>query len=106
MVISRVSKKPACAGRSMKIVPFNNLVLVIELEKVTTTASSSAIIIPEKHIGRYVKYKVLAVGSRVDWIKEGDIVLGNPTPKDEVVNREGHKLINSADLFARMEENE
>lgn len=104
MVISRVSKKPACAGRSMKIIPFNNLVLVEPLNSQNDAAERSSIILPDKYIGRYIRYKVLAVGSKVDWIKPGDVVLGNPTPKDETVNKEGHKLINSADLFAKMEE--
>ena len=87
----------------MKIVPFNNLVLVEPLDK-TTTRVVDGIIIPDSHIGRYVKYKVLAVGSEVWWIKVGSIVFGNPTSDDEVVNKEGHKLINSKDLFARVEE--
>ena len=82
-----------------KIIPFNNLVLVEVLQK--EAKESTGILLPDKHIGRYVRYKVLNVGPEVDWIAEGDIVLGNPTPDDEVVNPEGHKLINSKDLFAK-----
>ena len=88
----------------MKIVPFNNLVLVEVLGSHAEKELEHGIIIPDKHIGRYVRYKVLALGSEVTWIKVGDIVLGNPTSNDETVNREGHKLINSKDLFARVEE--
>lgn len=86
----------------MKIVPFNNLVLVVPLEKTTTRVDG--IIIPDSHIGRYIKYKVLAVGDGITWIKEGDILLGNSTPDNEVLDKEGHKLINSKDLFAKVEE--
>lgn len=89
----------------MTIVPFNNLLLVAVIaphEKTQTTG----IILPDKHIGRYIQYKVLAVGEKVTWIKKGDVVLGNATPDNEVVNNEGHKLINSADVFARVEDHE
>lgn len=86
----------------MKIVPFNNLVLVEPV--VRREETQTGIILPDKHIGRYVRYRVLAVGEKVTWIKPGDMVLGNATPENEVVNKEGHKLINSADLFARVEE--
>ena len=86
----------------MKLVPFNNLVLVKPLVK-QVEANAGGIIIPDKHVGRYIQYKVLAVGDKVTWMVPGDIVLGNPTPPNEVVNTEGDKLINSADLFARVE---
>ena len=85
----------------MNIVPFNNLVLVEPLARHEET--HTGIVLPDKHIGRYVQYKVLAVGEKASWIKVGDVVLGNATPDNEVVNKEGHKLINSADLFARVE---
>ena len=87
----------------MNIVPFNNLVLVEPLQR-EEEIKSSGIVLPDKHIGRYIRYKVLAVGEKVTWMKPGDIVLGNPTPENEVVNKEGYKLINSADIFARVEE--
>lgn len=87
----------------MNITPFNNLVLVDPIGK-QDEEKASGIFIPDKHIGRYMRYKVLAVGDKVTWMKPGDIVLGNPTPDNETVNNKGHKLINSADLFARVEE--
>ena len=85
----------------MKIIPFNNLVLVEPIAK-QDEVKAGGIILPEKHVGRYIKYKVLAVGGTVIGIKVGDTVLGNPKPENEVVNKEGHKLINSHDLFARI----
>lgn len=85
-----------------RIIPFNNLVLVKELK--TTTVNSSGIIMPEKYKSRFIRYIVLLVGSEVTWIKPGQIVIGNPTPEDEIVNQEGHKLINSKDLLAREED--
>lgn len=81
------------------IIPFNNLVLVKEIKQEKVHAG---IILPEKHIGRYAKYEVLCVGSKVDWMKCGDIVLGNPTSSDEELE-DGSKFINSADLFGRIE---
>ena len=87
----------------MIIIPFNNLVLVEVLQR-EEEVKSGGIVLPDKHIGRYIRYKVLAVGEKVTWMKPGDIVLGNPTPENEVVNKEGYKLINSADIFARVEE--
>ena len=81
-------------------IPFNNLVLV-EILKKDIEKNESGIILPDKHIGRYVRYRVLDVGPEVDWMEPGDIILGNPTPDDEKVNEEGHKLINSKDLFAK-----
>ena len=85
-----------------KIIPFNNLLLVEEIK--TTTASSSGIVMPDKYQTRFVRYQVVAVGSEVPWIKPGQIVIGNPTAENEVVNEKGQKLINSKDLLAREEE--
>ena len=87
----------------MIIIPFNNLVLVEVLQR-EEEVKAGGIVLPDKHIGRYIRYKVLAVGEKVTWMKPGDIVLGNPTPENAVVNKEGYKLINSADIFARVEE--
>lgn len=82
----------------MKIVPFNNLVLVREIKE---EKKVGVIIMPEKHVGRYSKYEVLEVGSKVDWMKPGDTVYGNPTTDEEF--EDGSKFINSADLFGRVE---
>ena len=81
-----------------KIVPFNNLILVEPLQK---EVKESKIFVPDKSGGRYARYKVLAIGEVITWMKVGDIVIGNFTPEDEVVNGLGHKLINSKDIFAK-----
>lgn len=82
----------------MKIIPFNNLVLVREIKE---EKKVGGIILPEKHVGRYTKYEVIAVGSKVDWMKKGDVVFGNPTMDEEF--EDGTKFINSADIFGRIE---
>ena len=82
------------------IIPFDNLVLVEVLKK--EEKKSSVIFMPEGHIGRYMRYKILNLGPTVSWVdqvKVGDVVIGNPTNDEEL--EPNIKLINSKDIFAK-----
>lgn len=84
----------------MSITPFNNMVLVRPIKEET---KESKIFLPESHIGRFVKYEVIEVGAEAPWITPGDIVIANPSPEDEVVNKAGLKLVNCRDILAKEE---
>ena len=84
----------------MTITPFNNMVLV---KPIREEVKETGIYLPENHVGRFVKYEVIAVGAEAPWITPGDIVIANPSPEDEVVNKAGLKLVNCRDILAKEE---
>mgnify|MGYP001569632336 CR=1 FL=1 len=89
-----------------KYIPFDNMVLVKVIND--KPEIKSGIILTDKIQSRYVEYQILDLGDSVTWkgkVKIGDIVVGNPTPDNEYIDKEnGIKLINSKDIFAKKEE--
>ena len=82
-----------------KLIPFNNIVLVQLLEN--TEKKVGTIVVPDRHIGRFIRLKVLASGSLVEHINNGDIVLANATfeiidPSEPTIG-----FINSRDILAK-----
>ena len=85
----------------MNIVPFDNLILVRVLKGENKT--SGGIVLPQKFIGRYARYELLAMGPTVSWkeqVEIGDVLLGKSTPEDEELD-DDIKLMNAHDIYAK-----
>ena len=89
----------------MKIQPFNNIVYVELIEGVDQEkTSTSGIILPEKHIGRFIKVKILAVSDSKEIPKGmtvGSICLANAL-FESIDSSPNLGFINSKDILAKI----
>jgi co-chaperonin GroES (HSP10) len=83
----------------MKIRPLNNMVYAEILKDEALTSSIDVVV----GVENFIRVKILAVGSKVDGIKVGDIIYANP--RFETINRLKPNLgfLNSVDILAVIE---
>lgn len=91
----------------MKFQPFGSLVLVEKLEE--SKENTSGIYLPDSHVGRFWKVKIITLGLGVDLagLFKDDICMANPIPEidnEKAFENPNYMLIHSKNILGRWEE--
>ena len=84
----------------MILQPFNNIVIAQLLEK----PEESAVILPDRKVGRFIRLRILAAGPLVEYINAGDIVWANAMLEIIDARQNSIGFINSRDILAKEKE--
>ena len=82
----------------MKIIPFRKNLLVKKLKK---ESKMGGIYLPDRHIGRFMIYEILAIGEDVKLdLHEGDLVIADPL--DEPIENTDQSFILEERIHGRI----